>query len=302
MRWSASSAKLRHDALTEEVRHYARRHLLDTVGVMIAGAGGDDRRSGRDGAGGGATRRLPYRCPAARGAPICSTPLFSAAPPRMASSSMTVTRQGLGASRLRRHSERAGASASPSKASGKALIEAIVAGYETITAIGRAVPSRFASPRISSDWRSVGVRRDGAAAKLRGLTAQQIAHALGIAASSAAGLFAFVNGGGDIKRLHAGHAAREGMQAALLAEQGVEGPPDVIEARDGFMQAFAFGRPEKARAITLPPAAPFGITDCYIKPYRLLPPHPAGVEALFGLLQRREHRDRGRQARRGRDL
>ena len=32
---------LRHDALSEEVRHYARRHLLDTVGVMIAGAGGD---------------------------------------------------------------------------------------------------------------------------------------------------------------------------------------------------------------------------------------------------------------------
>jgi len=55
----------------------------------------------------------------------------------------------------------------------------------------------------------------------------------------------FVNGGGDIKRLHAGHAAREGLQAALLAEQGVEGPPDVIEARDGFMQAFAFSRADK---------------------------------------------------------
>ena len=28
---------LRYDALPDEVRHYARRHLLDTVGVMIAG-------------------------------------------------------------------------------------------------------------------------------------------------------------------------------------------------------------------------------------------------------------------------
>ena len=43
-------------------------------------------------------------------------------------------------------------------------------------------------------------------------------------------------------------ASREGLQAALLAEQGVEGPPDVIEARDGFMQAFAFCRPDKARS------------------------------------------------------
>ena len=41
----------------------------------------------------------------------------------------------------------------------------------------------------------------------------------------------------------------------------------MIEARDGFMQAFAFGRADKARAIVLPPTAPFGITDCYIKPY-----------------------------------
>jgi hypothetical protein len=31
---------VRYDALPEEARHYARRHLLDTVGVMIAGAGG----------------------------------------------------------------------------------------------------------------------------------------------------------------------------------------------------------------------------------------------------------------------
>src|SRR3954463_8667730 len=34
-------AELRLAALPDDVRHYARRHLLDTVGVMIAGAGGD---------------------------------------------------------------------------------------------------------------------------------------------------------------------------------------------------------------------------------------------------------------------
>ena len=113
-----------------------------------------------------------------------------------------------------------------------------------------------------------------AVGKLRGLTRRQLADAMGIAASSAAGLFAFVNGGADIKRLHAGHASREGMQAALLAEQGVQGPPGVIEARDGFMQAFAFGRIDKARPITLPPG---------VRHHRLLhqalcvlPPHPAG--------------------------
>ena len=74
------------------------------------------------------------------------------------------------------------------------------------------------------------------------------------------------------------------MQAALLAEQGVEGPPNVIEARDGFMQAFAFGRIDKARPITLPPAAEFGITDCYIKPYACCRHIQPAVEATFQLL------------------
>ena len=58
----------------------------------------------------------------------------------------------------------------------------------------------------------------------------------------------------------------------------------MIEARDGFMQAFAFGRADKARAIALPPAVPFGITDCYIKPYACCRHIQPAVEALFGLL------------------
>jgi 2-methylcitrate dehydratase PrpD len=164
------------------------------------------------------------------------------------------------------------------------LVEAIVAGYETNICLARACAPDL---RHRGFHPTSAVGPFGAAmttAKLRALPAAKLGHALGLAASSAAGLFAFVNGGGDIKRLHAGHASREGLQAALLAEQGVEGPPNVIEARDGFMQAFAFGRIDKARAIALPPAVPFGITDCYIKPYACCRHIQPAVEALFGLL------------------
>jgi 2-methylcitrate dehydratase PrpD len=167
---------------------------------------------------------------------------------------------------------------------GAALIEAVVAGYEAEIAIGRAVHPDLRQ-RGFHPAATCGVFGSVmAAGKLRGLTTVQLANALGLAASSAAGIFAFVNGGADIKRLHAGHASREGLQAALLAEQGVEGPPDVIEARDGFMQAFAFGRTGKPRAIALPPAVPFGITDCYIKPYPCCRHIQPAVEALMGLL------------------
>src|SRR5262249_33461492 len=167
------------------------------------------------------------------------------------------------------------------------LITAIVAGYETAIALARAG---------HPDLRRRGFHPTGAvgpfgaamaAAKLQSLSTAQIADALGIAASASAGLFAFVNGGADIKRLHAGHAAREGLQAALLAQQGVQGPPGVIEARDGFLQAFAGRSPSSAKegeAVALPPAVPFGITDCYIKPYACCRHIQPAVEALIHLL------------------
>jgi 2-methylcitrate dehydratase PrpD len=171
------------------------------------------------------------------------------------------------------------------QASGKALIEAIVAGYETATAIGRSCHPALRHRGFHPTGAVSVFGAAMAAGKLRGLSARALTNAMGIAASSSAGLFAFVNGGADIKRLHAGHAAREGVQAALLAEQGVEGPPGVIEARDGFMQAFAYASPDEARPITLPPEAPFGVTDCYVKPNPCCRHIQPATEALIALLK-----------------
>src|SRR4051812_24409031 len=255
--------KLRYDALPDEVRHYARRHLLDTVGVMIAGAGGDV-----------ATRAEAVL---AGVRPAGQVPIPGRA--RRADLLDAAFLGGTAAHGIElddgftKGSVHPGCTVVPASlavgfskgVSGKTLIEAIVAGYETVTAIGRAV---------HPDLRHRGFHPTGAVAvfgaamavgKLHALSARQLSHALGLAASSSGGLFAFVNGGGDIKRLHAGHASREGLQAALLAERGVEGPPAVLEGRDGFMQAFAFGRGGKARAVEMPPTGPWGVTDCYIK-------------------------------------
>jgi 2-methylcitrate dehydratase PrpD len=270
---------LRFDELSHEVRHYAERHLLDTVGVIIAGAGGEV-----------ATR--------AEAMLASVRPAGSVAVPGRARRADLLDAAFLGGTAAhgielddgyRQGSVHPGCAVVPAllalaqmkETSGGAFIAALVAGYETVTAIGRA---------CHPDLRQRGFHPTGAVAvlgaamaagKLHGLSAAQLANALGLAASSAAGLFAFVNGGADIKRLHAGHAAREGLQAALLAQQGIEGPPHVIEARDGFMQAFALGR---ARRIELPPAVPFGVTDCYIKPYPCCRHIQPAVEALIGLL------------------
>jgi len=273
------ASALGYEALDAETRHYARRHLLDTVGVMIAGAEGDV-----------ATR--------AEAVVAAVRPAGQIPVPGRARRADLLDAAFLGGTAahgielddgFRQGSVHPGCTVVPavlslgyeSGASGKALIAAIVAGYEIPIAIARA---------CHPDLRQRGFHPTGAcavfgaavaAAKLTGLTRAQIADAIGIAASSASGLFAFVNGGADIKRLHAGHASREGLQSALLAREGVQGPPGVIESRDGFMQAFAFGRIDKARPIALPP--PFGITDCYIKPYACCRHIQPAVEALIGL-------------------
>ena len=265
------------------MRYYARRHLLDTVGVMIAGAGGE------------VATRTEAMLSAVR--PGGRVPVPGRA--RRADILDAAFLGGTAAHGIefddgyRQGSVHPGCVVVPvllalgheHHVSGEALIEALVAGYEAEIAIGRACHPDLRQ-RGFHPAAAVGVFGSTmAAGKLRRLAATELAHALGIAASSAAGLFAFVNGGADIKRLHAGHAAREGLQAALLAEQGIEGPPAVIETHDGFMQAFAFGRADRARAVMLPPEAPFGITDCYIKPYPCCRHIQPAVEALIGLLR-----------------
>ncbi len=269
-------------ALSDEVRHYARRHLLDTVGVMIAGAGGDVANS-------------------AEAVLAAVRPAGSIPVPGRARRADLLDAAFLGGTAahgielddgFRQGSVHPGCVVVPcllalgyqGSITGAAAIEALVAGYEAEIAIGRACHPDLRQ-RGFHPAAAVGVfGAVMASGKLRGLSLEQLESALGIAASSAAGLFAFVNGGADVKRLHAGHAAREGLQAALLAERGVEGPPDVIEAHDGFLQAFAFGRAGKPRAIVLPPAAPYGVTDCYIKPYPCCRHIQPAVEALTGLL------------------
>ncbi len=263
----------------------ARRHLVDTVGVMIAGANHD--------VAGRAEEVLAAIRPAG-GVPVVGrarrADLLDAAFLGGASAHGLELDDG-----HRQGSVHPGAVVVPvalaagfaARASGEALLEAIVAGYEVVTALGRACHPHLRRQGFHPTA-AVGVFGAAvAAAKLRGASRAVLANAIGIAASSASGLFAFVGGGADVKRLHPGHAAREGLLAVLLAERGVAGPPRVLEGRDGFFQAFAAaGGAAPAEALRFSPAG-LGVTECYLKPYaccRHL--HPA-IDALLHVS--REH-------------
>ena len=78
-----------------------------------------------------------------------------------------------------------------------------------------------------------------AAARVLGLRHEQIAHALGIAASLACGLKE--NIGTMTKPLHAGTAARNGVMSAMLARSGFTASEDALTGPQGYLVAMDSG-------------------------------------------------------------
>jgi 2-methylcitrate dehydratase PrpD len=76
----------------------------------------------------------------------------------------------------------------------------------------------------------------GAACAMLGHDEKQIAHAMGIAATTAGGLLGSF--GTHCKPFHAGKAAMDGILAAQLAAEGFEGATDLFELEHGLLAAF----------------------------------------------------------------
>jgi 2-methylcitrate dehydratase PrpD len=76
---------------------------------------------------------------------------------------------------------------------------------------------------------------------LLGADEDRTVDALGLAGSHAGGLFAFLGTGAEVKRLHAGKAARDGVVCAELAVRGLTGPDAVLEGPKGYAAVFVDG-------------------------------------------------------------
>ncbi|HEV3139862.1 MAG TPA: MmgE/PrpD family protein, partial [Vicinamibacterales bacterium] len=206
---------------------------LDTVGVTLAGArepvscivqqlvaseGGDDCRvigtSNRAGAigaalaGGTAAHALDYD-------DMCFVSLAHPSAPLVAA---------------------AWAAAEIANASGRALLDAYVVGFEIEGRLGRAMNPRHYRRgwHCTSTLGTIGSA--AACARLFGLDETRTAHAIAIAASSASGLKE--NFGTMVKPLHAGLAARSAVLAAELARAGMTASAAAIEGPQGFLAAF----------------------------------------------------------------
>ena len=126
------------------------------------------------------------------------------------------------------------------KASGRDILAAYVVGIETETRVGAAIG------RITSEtgWHPTPVLGTigavAGSANVLKLTPEQSLMALGIGSSLAGGLLQ--NFGTMTKPLHAGNSARNGVVAALLAQNGFTGNESVMEGNLGFCSMFTAGK------------------------------------------------------------
>ena len=142
--------------------------------------------------------------------------------------------------------------------SGRDFMLAYHLGVEVATKLAEAISPRSYESGFHSTSMCGGFGSAASAAKLRGLDAERLRQAFGIAGAEASGLRE--NFGTMTKPFQAGHAAEGGVEAVDLAVLGWTAADDIFEAKRGFFAAFGGG---------WDPAA---ITGKLGKPWSLLSP------------------------------
>jgi 2-methylcitrate dehydratase PrpD len=168
------------------------------------------------------------------------------------------------------------------KLPGRDVLTAFILGVEVECRIGNAVsPRHYARGwHITSTCGIFGAA--AACAKLLGLSADGIANAIGIAASQSAGNVE--NLPTAAKNVSVGNAARNGLFAALLAQQGYEAAPRAIEGPLGWARAMG-DDPDLERLLG-------GLGWTWEISKNTYKPYPAGIvfhaviDACFGLRER----------------
>jgi len=138
---------------------------------------------------------------------------------------------------------------------GRDVLAAFVAGYETACRIGMALRPGHYDRGFHATGTIGAFGAAAACAHLLGLDAEATARALGIAGTQAAGLKSQF--GTMCKPFHAGKASQSGLLAARLAARGFSSRPDLVECEQGF--ALTHGPDFKAEAALAEPANGFHI-------------------------------------------
>jgi 2-methylcitrate dehydratase PrpD len=160
---------------------------------------------------------------------------------------------------------------------GRAALKGMAVGIETLCRASMVIPKAIHKAGFHPTAVLGAMAATLAVSVTMGLNRKQTVDALGIAGSMAAGIIEYLAEGAWTKRLHAGWAAKIGIQAARLGQQGFLGPRTVFEGTHGFYYAFArnaggdysvltegFGKHWYTSAITFKPYATGTMNQPYV--------------------------------------
>lgn len=171
-------------------------------------------------------------------------------------------------------------------ADGSTVMAAVAAGYDVA---GRMLEAAGGyRPHNGRGWHSTATcgtfGAAAGAARALSLDANGFAHALGIAGTYVGGVWAFMADGAMTKRLHPGKAAETGVTAAFLAQAGMTGPAQILEAPwGGFFPTYCgdAARPDKLLANL---GERHAIMATGIKPYACCRGSHSGIDALLHIV------------------
>ncbi len=272
--------------LPRAVVEKAKRHVLDTFGAALAGTTSDEAR---------ATRAMLSAAEGGGPAAAWGTRLTLSARSAALANGVAAHAFELDDTGGCDHS---GAVVLPASVAALALASPPTTGMEFLLAvvlgydIGRRVLEAFGGYQAhnGAGWHSTGTcgvfGAAAAACRILRLDPSQCVAAVGLAASFAGGLWAFIHDGSQAKRIHAGRAAEGGLLAALLAARGITGPRRVFDdVWGGLLPSFAHG-PTDAEALVRGLGASWKIALCAIKPHASCRGTHSAVDAVGRITQR----------------
>ena len=163
------------------------------------------------------------------------------------------------------------AAAETAQASGRTLLAALLAGYETATRVSAALGSAHYAAGFHSTGTATPFGAAAAAARACGLDASRTAAALGLAGEAAIGLRQYQDDGSMLDTaLNGARGAELGVMAAAFAAAGAAGPRGVLDGRWGLLKVMSGG---SAAALTADLGAALGIRRDQDKAVCVVPFH-----------------------------
>lgn len=159
------------------------------------------------------------------------------------------------------------------------VLLALATGYETYIRISSAAQPGLVARGFHSTGVTGTLACAAACARLYHLDAQGIENAIALATTMTGGLLSYGDSRPAIKPLNPGKAAENGVFAAMLASEGVQGPKESLEGQNGWFHAVT----DKYNADCLKGSDHLLLHDCYFKLYPSCRHTHCGIDAGIAL-------------------